>query len=358
MTVTCLPFSSSTLSPSASAYLRPSWKMWPISMPRASSSGTGAVGRRVAGAHLGGLDGAVGAEVAAGDEVEDVLAGHVGAGDPARCRRRRAGRAGTGCSAPSRRASRVQRRRADVALDSCRVLRRSPPRSTASTSAGADAASSALEVDLAVAGQADDDELARRRRVREREHDVLQRVGRGPRAGRLARGSAALAAVDERVDGRGVRGVLDVRGRARRRTGSAAGDHGRDRLDVGRVAAGRAHEGVLADRGRVQELLALRAAHRAGHRRDDDVLEAEPVEDAHVGVALRRVGGVQAGVVDVEGVGVLHRELAAAEQAGAGPRLVAVLGLDLVERERQVLVRRVEVLHQSVNISSCVGPSR
>ena len=37
MTVTSLPFSSSTWSPSASAYLRPSWKMWPISMPRAVS---------------------------------------------------------------------------------------------------------------------------------------------------------------------------------------------------------------------------------------------------------------------------------------------------------------------------------
>ena len=33
----------------------------------------GAVGRGVAGAHLGGLDDAVGDEVAAGDEAEDVL---------------------------------------------------------------------------------------------------------------------------------------------------------------------------------------------------------------------------------------------------------------------------------------------
>ena len=61
---------------------------------------------------------------------------------------------------------------------------------------------------------------------------------------------------------------------------------------------------------------------------------------------MRGVGLVEAGVVDVEGVAVLHRELAAAEQAGAGPRLVPELGLDLVERERQVLVRRVQVLHQ------------
>ena len=124
------------------------------------------------------------------------------------------------------------------------------------------------------------------------------------------------------------------------------GDDGGDRLDVGRVAAGRADEGVLADRGRVEELLAPGAAHRPRHRRDDHVLQAEPVEDPDVGVAVQGVARVQPGVVDVEGVAVLHRELAAAEQAGAGPRLVPVLGLDLVQRDRQVLVGAVEVLHQ------------
>ena len=84
MTVTSLPFSSSTLRSSASAYLRPSWKMWPISMPRADSRvPSGAVRAGVAVAHLGGLDGAVGREVAAGDQVEHVAAGDVGAGHPA-----------------------------------------------------------------------------------------------------------------------------------------------------------------------------------------------------------------------------------------------------------------------------------
>ena len=39
VTTTCLPFSSSTFRSRASANLRPSWKMWPISMPRAISSG-------------------------------------------------------------------------------------------------------------------------------------------------------------------------------------------------------------------------------------------------------------------------------------------------------------------------------
>src|SRR5699024_1815150 len=44
---------------------------------------SGAVGGGIADGHLGGFDRAVGHEVAAGDEVEDVAAGLIGAGDPA-----------------------------------------------------------------------------------------------------------------------------------------------------------------------------------------------------------------------------------------------------------------------------------
>ena len=59
---------------------------------------------------------------------------------------------------------------------------------------------------------------------------------------------------------------------------------------------------------------------------------------------MQLVALVEAGGVDVEGVAVLHDELAAAQHAGTGTRLVAVLRLDLVDRERQVLVGAVEVL--------------
>ncbi len=88
----------------------------------------------------------------------------------------------------------------------------------------------------------------------------------------------------------------------------------------------------------------LRAAHRPGHRLDDDVVEAEPLEDADVGVAVQLVALVEPGLVEVEGVAVLHDELAAAQDAGARPGLVAVLRLDLVDRQGQVLVRAVQVL--------------
>jgi hypothetical protein len=46
--------------------------------------------------------------------------------------------------------------------------------------------------------------------------------------------------------------------------------------------------------------------------------QAEPVERLDVGVAVRSYEALQPGVVDVEGVRVLHHELAAAQDAGAG----------------------------------------
>ena len=50
------------------------------------------------------------------------------------------------------------------------------------------------------------------------------------------------------------------------------------------------------------------------------------------------VAEVEARLVDVEGVGVLHGELAHAEQAALGARLIAELGLDLVPDLRKLLV--------------------
>ena len=74
VTMTGLPSGPCTVRPSASAYLRPSWKMWPISMPRAISSSSPS-GAEVAGEHLGDVDDAVGGEVASGDQADDVAAG-------------------------------------------------------------------------------------------------------------------------------------------------------------------------------------------------------------------------------------------------------------------------------------------
>ena len=111
------------------------------------------------------------------------------------------------------------------------------------------------------------------------------------------------------------------------RQGGGQGRHGRlvqrggghrgDGLDVGAVAAVGLDEGVLAHLGGVQELLGAGAAHRAGGGPHRHHLEAEAVEDPQVGGPVGLVRGVQAGVVHREGVGVLHDELAPAQQAGA-----------------------------------------
>ncbi len=86
----------------------------------------------VAGAHLGGLDRAVGGEVAAHDEVERVAAGLVGAGHPAGALHD----ARVDEEADAGRALLPQHAGADVALHEVGVLRRSPPRRRAGTRRG------------------------------------------------------------------------------------------------------------------------------------------------------------------------------------------------------------------------------
>ena len=160
------------------------------------------------------------------------------------------------------------------------------------------------------------------------------------------------------LDGRGVGRLLGVRGRGvvvRHGVGRPDGDG----LDVGGVVAARAADvGVLADVGLGEELLGLRAAHRPARRLDDGVVEAEPVEGLDVRRTVGGVRTVEARVSGVEGVGVLHDELAAAEQARAGTRLVAVLRLDLVEPDREVLVGGVQVLDREGEHLLVRGPEQ
>ena len=63
-----------------------------------------------------------------------------------------------------------------------------------------------------------------------------------------------------------------------------------------------------------------------------------PREGAQIGDEHLVVGVARAGLVEIEGIGVLHQELARAHDAEARPDLVAELPLDVIEVERQVLV--------------------
>ncbi len=97
-------------------------------------------------------------------------------------------------------------------------------------------------------------------------------------------------------------------------------------------------EDVLAGGVEDHELVGLAAAHDPDVARDDLRLEPEPLEDPDVGALLRLVAHVEAGLVAVAAVGVLHDELADADEAAPGPWLVAPLRLEVVEHHRQLAV--------------------
>ena len=96
---------------------------------------------------------------------------------------------------------------------------------------------------------------------------------------------------------------------------------------------------ALAGIGQDDEFVAEVAADRPGVGAHRDRLQAHPREGAEIGHEHAVVGRLGALEVEVEGIGVLHQEFARAHDAEARPHLVAELPLDVVEVERQVLVR-------------------
>ncbi len=69
-----------------------------------------------------------------------------------------------------------------------------------------------------------------------------------------------------------------------------------------------------------------------------DRLQPHPREGAQIGDEHPVVGTARRGLVDIERIGVLHQEFAAAHHAEARTLLVAELPLDVIEIERQALV--------------------
>jgi hypothetical protein len=104
-------------------------------------------------------------------------------------------------------------------------------------------------------------------------------------------------------------------------------------------------ERILSRVGDHHELLRGRAADRARVRFHERVLEPTPLEDATVRAVHLLVVDVEARLVEVEGIRVLHQELAPAEQPEARTDLVAELRPDLVEVERQLPPRRDGAAH-------------
>jgi len=116
------------------------------------------------------------------------------------------------------------------------------------------------------------------------------------------------------------------------------GEAGGGAFQIGGVAGGGGGDEIFAGLGVDHELLRLRAAHGTGVGFDGKEVETAAGEDAAVDGVVFRVGLVEAGGIEVEGIGVFHEELADAEEAGFGAGLVAELGLDLVPDLGELLV--------------------
>ena len=289
----------------------------------------GPVRCEIAIAYLGGLDGAVGVEVAPGDQIHHMLSRLVSAGDP-------------GCSGRHAGINQVantvvqQCLRADVAL-----LQEGIPGEVGVAEhdvlGRVECGAEALVINLAVTGQADSEQFPLAARNTNLQQHVLECVGGGDGPAQ----PGAVRPVDQGGDGRGVAGVMHVR-RGQTIDGHRLRYCGGDRLDVGGVPGLQAaHEGVLTDIAFGQELLRGAAAHRTGDRRDNHVANRHPREHLLIRRTVSEVDRPQSVVVHIEGIGVLHDELAPTEDAGAGPGLIAVLGLDLEQQHREILVRAV-----------------
>src|SRR5207302_8782515 len=98
-------------------------------------------------------------------------------------------------------------------------------------------------------------------------------------------------------------------------------------------------EDVLTGPGRREEVDAEFAAHEPALGLDVVRLESAADEDLLVRLAVRLEAALDALVVAVERVRVLHDELADAEQPSAPARLVAVLDCDVLAGLRQLSVR-------------------
>ena len=94
-----------------------------------------------------------------------------------------------------------------------------------------------------------------------------------------------------------------------------------------------------------EEFLRRRTTHRAGHRRHDHIVELHAIKRVDVRLTVRHVRRNQTFVGDIERIGILHHEFTTTQDARTRTRFIAVLRLDLVDVQRQILVRRVLALH-------------
>ena len=148
-----------------------------------------------------------------------------------------------------------------------------------------------------------------------------------------------LQQLSQILDRRHARCLHLFRRRQRRGELGRAGNAARG-LDIRRVVAVLASNELVLARARRSEIVPrLPAAHNPGFGLHLVELEAATFEDPAVGLLMTLEALVQPGRVPVEGIRVLHDELAHAQQACAGTRLIPLLRAEVVPDLRQLLVR-------------------
>ncbi|MCY1404513.1 hypothetical protein D9M71_197220 [compost metagenome] len=155
-------------------------------------------------------------------------------------------------------------------------------------------------------------------------------------------------------DGLGVRGVDQLQLLARCGALGLAGQ-GLGLLDVGGVI-GAVAEGdvVFTGLGQHVEFVGTGAADGAGIGQYGAEIQAQAAEHVAVRLVHAVIGFLQRFLAHVEGIGILHHELASAHQAEARTDLVTELGLDLVEVDRQLFVA-VQLIARQVGDDFFVG---
>ena len=123
-------------------------------------------------------------------------------------------------------------------------------------------------------------------------------------------------------------------------------DRGQIAVVIDRLVGDREIENVLVDEhggfagfGQDDELVAVVAADRACLGAHRDRSQAHAGEDAEIGHEHPVVGQLGTGLIDIEGVGILHQEFAAAHHAEARALLVTELPLDVIKNLRQFAIR-------------------
>jgi len=97
-------------------------------------------------------------------------------------------------------------------------------------------------------------------------------------------------------------------------------------------------DGILAGLGQHMEFVGKTPANAAGIRQHRAKIQTQAGEDVAVGAVHQVVGGLQALLAGVKGIGILHDKFPRSHDAKAGANLVAKLGLDLVKIGGQLLV--------------------